>query len=467
MAFDLHQLADLLPLAVGALKPGSPESAAFMRGWSQAQQRLQQEQIQQHQVQGQDQLRQAQIQNLEADNQRANRGEVRAEDQAALQRLTQALGAFRPEVASQTETATDPTQAENALLQRSGQIESAYGLKPAALAGFVPSMAAPISARRKKRAQQLYDQAEKRFGPEAMAGDSITLQTEEFGNIKPAALRAMFEAPAVTASGTPAIPETGKRTPAVPGSFEDYLTADPGRQAGILTARKAYTSADNQPSASNEPIAPEDVQGAAVAILSGRMAPSQLSLVGGMGNRGVKFKQAVVAEVNKRDPQFNWQASEAGYKFASAPGTQTTIRFLNNIEKTLPVLEKASADFKRSGVRIINRATLAAKSQFGDTSVTTFEFARNILADEIAKILQGGGTGNGTSDAKLRQAQDLLASDMTPAQFDAALAAAKELLGMRKVSLTEGTFLDATPGAKTPAADTSDRYDRYKAARRP
>jgi len=161
-----------------------------------------------------------------------------------------------------------------------------------------------------------------------------------------------------------------------------------------------------------------------------------------------------VAEVNKRDPQFNWQASEAGYKFASAPGTQTTVRFLNNIEKTLPVLERASADFKRSGVRIINRATLAAKSQFGDTSVVTFDFARNILADEIAKILQGGGTGSGTSDAKLQQAQQLLAGDMTPAQFDAAIAAARELLSTRKVSLTEGTFMEATPPAGSSPAGT-------------
>jgi hypothetical protein len=219
-----------------------------------------------------------------------------------------------------------------------------------------------------------------------------------------------------------------------------------------VQAKKQIGQADDRPTAVTEPIGPEDVQGAVQAILSGRMAPSQLTLVGGMGSRGVKFKQAVVAGVNKQNPEFNWQQAESGYKFGSSAATQNTVRFLDNIEKTLPVLQQASNDFKRSGVRVINKALLASKSQFGNTDVVKFEFARNILADEIAKILQGGGTGSGTSDAKLHQALDLLGGDMTPQQFDTALSVAKELLGTRRESLTKGTFMERKPGGAEKSA---------------
>jgi hypothetical protein len=219
-----------------------------------------------------------------------------------------------------------------------------------------------------------------------------------------------------------------------------------------VQAKKQIGQADDRPTPTTEPIGPEDVQGAVQAILAHRMAPSQLTLVGGMGTRGVKFKQAVVAGVNKQNPEFDWQQAESGYQFGKSSSTQNTVRFLDNIEKTLPVLQQASNDFKRSGVRVINKALLAGKSQFGNTDVVKFEFARNILADEIAKILQGGGTGSGTSDAKLHQALDLLGGDMTPQQFDTALSVAKELLGTRRESLTKGTFMERKPGGAEKSA---------------
>lgn len=196
-----------------------------------------------------------------------------------------------------------------------------------------------------------------------------------------------------------------------------------------------------KPAAGDEPIAMEDVAGAATAILSGRMAPSQLSLVGGMGNRGVKFKQQVVAEVNRQNPTFNWQQAESGYQYGKSPGTQTTVRYLDNVAKTIPMLRAANQTFKRSNVRFVNDVLKSGKSQFGNVDVADFDFKATLLADEIAKVLQGGGTGSGTSDAKLKQAQALLSGSMTPAQLDTVLDAADEMLKVRRDSLTSGTFM--------------------------
>jgi hypothetical protein len=90
----------------------------------------------------------------------------------------------------------------------------------------------------------------------------------------------------------------------------------------------------------------------------------------------------------------------------------------------------------------------SGKSQFGSVDVADFDFKRTLLADEIAKVLQGGGTGNGTSDAKLKQAADLLAGDMTPAQFETVLNAAEDMLKVRRQSLTNKTFIQPpVPGA--------------------
>lgn len=226
----------------------------------------------------------------------------------------------------------------------------------------------------------------------------------------------------------------------------------------IKSAIRESSEEARKPETTEDAIDPSSVETAAAAILSGRMAPSQLSLSGGMGKAGVKFKQAVMASVNRQNPQFNWAASESNYQFGKSPATQNTVRFLDNIEKTLPVLEQASDDFQRSGVRVINKAILTAKSQFGATDVVKFDLARTILADEIAKVLQGGGTGAGTSDAKLKQAQDLLSGDLTPQQLKAVTASVRELLQTRRQSLTQGTYMErpASPLAVNPASVSPD-----------
>lgn len=197
----------------------------------------------------------------------------------------------------------------------------------------------------------------------------------------------------------------------------------------------------------DEPIQPDDVQGAAQAILSGRMAPSQLSLVGGMGNRGVKFKQAVVAAVNKQDPAFNWQSSEAGFKFGSATGTQNTVRYMDSVQESMPRVLASAQTLGNGNVRSLNALINAGKSQINNVDLKAFQSDVILVADEIAKILQGGGTGSGTSDAKLRQASTILSSSDSPAAIAAALTEVNTLIGYRKENLTKGTFLAPKPGA--------------------
>jgi hypothetical protein len=80
-----------------------------------------------------------------------------------------------------------------------------------------------------------------------------------------------------------------------------------------------------------------------------------------------------------------------------------------------------------------------------------------LVGDEIAKILQGGGTGSGVSDAKLKQASDLIStSDSVPA-VAAAIKEVQFLIGNRRQSLTRGTYMErpSTPAATPAAGDFS------------
>lgn len=451
------QAAQAALMFLAAKKAGPQAVAAMMQGVAHAREQARLQQHQTAQDQRQQMLDQSTLQtqqmsrdNMQATNQLAQQKFQSEQQQGAMGSLDKYAQTF----ADPNNPVSDPTQAENAVMQRAATMASLQGKAPDTYTGLVPNMGPIVTGKKKKQAEDLYAKAEKLYGPEAMANDTITLKSEAFGDVKPSALRAMFAPQATDQAGQAAMPYVKPTPQPNGGSLEDYVLKKYGPSPTpeqILQGRKDYSGADNTPKAGDEPIQPDDVQGAAQAILSGRMAPSQLSLVGGMGNRGVKFKQAVVAEVNKNNPQFNWQQAEAGFKFASNVGTQTTVRMLDQIKKTLPVLKQASDDFKRSNVRMINSALLAGKQQFGATDVTKFEFARNILADEIAKILQGGGTGSGTSDAKLKQAQDLLSGDMTPDQLSSALSVAEELLGSRRETLTEGTFM-AQPPTPTPAS---------------
>jgi hypothetical protein len=213
---------------------------------------------------------------------------------------------------------------------------------------------------------------------------------------------------------------------------------DAGRQQPIVI---------NNGQAQNDP----RVQQAAQLIASNRLAPSQLStFFTGMGKESVsQLRPAVMQAVMAINPDFDFAAAESNYAYGKNTGTQNTVRYIDNISKTLPVLEQASQEFARSQVRSINSILKSGKSQFGAVDVAKFDLARTILADEIAKIMQGGGSGSGTSDAKLKQASELLAGDMTAQQFQTVLDTAKELISARRDTLTKGTFMETKP---TPAA---------------
>jgi hypothetical protein len=241
---QLGQRAPQIALAMLAAKQGGPEAlAAFQGGMLQ---RQQEEEARQRQAQ-MDEERRAQQQAI---TDRSLRDDQRADDAAKMQRLQAALGYLDSFGRQQADTATDPVVAENAMLGRATSLESMFGVPQGQLAGAVPNLTPAISARKKKLAQELYERAEKTYGPEAMATDNITLTTEAFGHVKPSQLRALFVAPAISQDGAPVAPMVGK--PDVPNTPEEKLAdairrGDTKEIAVLTQAAEAISGARRDP----------------------------------------------------------------------------------------------------------------------------------------------------------------------------------------------------------------------------
>ncbi len=231
----------------------------------------------------------------------------------------------------------------------------------------------------------------------------------------------------------------------------DPITGEPKRTVG-----QAY----QKPESAQPAFDPSQIDSAARAVTEGRMSPAQAAQAfGGFGGNASAFKREMNLRVLQMKPDFNFQEAESSYKFGSSAATQGTVRYIDNIRNTIPAMQKLVDKMDLGGIRLVNRASLAAQKQFGEGDVAAYELMQTLVSDELAKILQGGGTGSQTSDAKIQQALGLMQHDMSPAQWRAVLSTANEMLDIRSKALKSGTFMDksGSQGQQAPAAGTSVR----------
>lgn len=197
-----------------------------------------------------------------------------------------------------------------------------------------------------------------------------------------------------------------------------------------------------------------NIQGLAESVLNGKIAPSQLP---GMGVNSLRGK--VFGEISKSHPDFDFQKAESDYiakqaytRYINSPTFQNVIKYLDSLlgtqasngQKTsqgnLDEVVLLSDKFKRSFFMPVNKGYIWGLANSGNTDAVRYQTAVVEVADQVAKILQGGGTGSGTSDAKLKQAQDLLNTNFSAAQFKAVASELQTLLNNRRNALTNDTM---------------------------
>lgn len=104
---------------------------------------------------------------------------------------------------------------------------------------------------------------------------------------------------------------------------------------------------------------------------------------------------------------FDLAKAQSDYKFASEAGTKNTLNFLNSVMPSLTQLVQQSDRIPRTNYPAINDVLDWERLAKGNPAVAAYHTTILETADQVAKILQGGGTGNATSDAKLKQSSDL------------------------------------------------------------
>jgi ribosomal protein L17 len=189
----------------------------------------------------------------------------------------------------------------------------------------------------------------------------------------------------------------------------------------------------------------EDAANIADDIQNHRLAPDQISILRGRGNGqlGLMIERAM----KKQNPQFNWEQAASEYQLARSPGFQNTVRYMDSVQESIPLVIQRAQALANGNVRSINALLNAGRNQFNNIDVKKFQTDALLVADELGKILQGGGSGAGTSDAKLKQASEILSTSDSPEAIAAALGDVNTLIGFRRQALTKGTYLENTkPG---------------------
>lgn len=203
---------------------------------------------------------------------------------------------------------------------------------------------------------------------------------------------------------------------------------------------------------------PTKEQAANVAedLIAHRISPSQMNAqYRTFGNAGMAFKLNVDEAIKQRLPSFNYEEAEAEYQLVKSGSFQNTVRFMESALESIPRLEKNVATLGNGRFRTWNTVANAAGYEFNSQDLKRVKTDALLIGDEVAKILSGGGTGNATSDAKLKQATDLFNTTDSVQSIAATIEEVNALLGNRYRALTRGTYKEGRgpAGAQGPAGD--------------
>lgn len=228
------------------------------------------------------------------------------------------------------------------------------------------------------------------------------------------------------------------------------------RNKGAAAASRAAAVKDYaQAQALKEGTDAATIQSNAQQLVEGTADPSNLS-------KRSKTYDATLAAANaysmaKYGKPFDLAKAAGDYKFATNANTYNTLNFLNSLtgrdnkSGNLGTVVTLSNNLGQSKFPALNDVEQWAKISAGNPQIAAYRAALTETSDQIAKILQGGGSGSGTSDAKLKQAGDLLNKNFNAAQIKETADTLRTLLGNRKQEIIgDNRYLQSWHG--TPAA---------------
>ena len=182
----------------------------------------------------------------------------------------------------------------------------------------------------------------------------------------------------------------------------------------------------------------EDIDTWADEMLQHKMSPEVMAQLIGRGGGG-NIKAAIATAAMHKDPTFDFNKSQSDYQFTKTPGFQNSIRYMDSAQQSIPSLIQSATQYGNQGLRFTNGLINLGQKELQNPQLADFRARALLVSDEVAKILSGAGSGGATSDAKLKQAAELINTSDDPKVIAASLAAINDLVGMRRKSLTLGT----------------------------
>jgi hypothetical protein len=180
------------------------------------------------------------------------------------------------------------------------------------------------------------------------------------------------------------------------------------------------------------------IQGQAQDLVESDMDPSQIQ------KRGSQYTPILAAareySLKKYGVPFDLAKAQADYKFSSDPKTQNRLKYMNSLvgdERTgssgnLDLLVQYSDKLKRTDFPALNDVAAWARLESGDTNIIKFHNAAVDAADQFANIMNGGGSGSATSDAKIKQGLEMFNKGFSKDQIRASAGSVKDMLSNRK-----------------------------------
>lgn len=248
------------------------------------------------------------------------------------------------------------------------------------------------------------------------------------------------------------------------GSRDTFIKQKGTEAASVAAAEmpvKVATAKGEEKARLDTQLESANTEGQGARLVEGDMDPSQMSKRSNIYN--ATLDAADRYSMQKFGKHFDLARAQQDYKFAADVGTQNTLKMLDSLTGRdgrpgdLTTIADLQKKVQRTSFPALNDAAAWAKFQTGNPDEAAFKTGMLEVSDKLAKVFQGGGAGGGTSDAKMKQAQELASKSLSNEQFAATMGTLNQLLGNRKNSLiADNRYLqrryNGTPSASAPAA---------------
>ncbi len=198
-----------------------------------------------------------------------------------------------------------------------------------------------------------------------------------------------------------------------------------------------------------------DIQAIADAVGEGQDA--RIAVKGSMGNPVASKVQSLVL---KKYPKFDFNMSDANYKWKQSQINQRTINFVGGSLPRVEALGNQLQALENADIPAINKVMRQISIQTGRPEYTNFESNRNAIVQEINTALSGSATG---SDMRIKIELENLQSSRSPQQIIGAINNLREALISRlDVDLSPIYPKEVVQGVKSLEEYKEELYKKYR-----